>query len=253
MPRDTWQTLPTRLEVALQDHFEIGSRGSFVASMASHRLPLEGYYAHLCAWHTLWTEIESLAAEEPPAIWTDDLKFCGLLRSDRAYLAPLCGEPDVQVTDAALALTRHLRASWKAERVSLLGGLYALERVLADAAGIDECAHTLYGLTFSGRAFWRYQVLGAEGRLALLTERLAAIAGGGRAADRSEASARATLGGYLDIERALPQSTELTPLPHQTPPGGIRLPRPETPGGANSWGILRGAPNGRRPLNRRDS
>ena len=253
MSRDTWQSLPMRLEVALQDHFEIRSRGTFAGSMAAHRLPLEGYFAHLCAWHAIWTEVETLAAEEPPAIWTDDLKFCGLLRSDRAYLAPLCGDPDSQVMNAAMALARQLRASWTAERVALLGALYALERILADASEIDECAHRLYGLTFSGRAFWRYQVLGGESRLTELNQRLGAIAGAGRAADRIEASARATLGGYLDVERAIPQSTELTPRPHQTPPGGFVLPRPETPATANSWGILRGAPHGRRPEGRRGS
>lgn len=249
MNRDVCQTLPNRLEVALRDRFETRAQLTFTTSTAAQRLPLAGYYAHLCAWHAVWSEVEALAAEDPPAVWSEDLKFAGLLRSDRAYLAPLCGEPEPQVVAAATALARQIRVAFKAERVSLLGVLYALERLLADANAIDTCAHKAFGLTLSGRAFWRYQVIGAGARLAELLDRLETISATGRAADRIEAAARATLGAYLDIERGIQPGLELGPLAAQrTPPGALLPPRPnQSAGGTPPWGILRGAPNGRRP------
>jgi hypothetical protein len=248
MARPSPRPLPTRLEEALAARFETRAQLVFTTAVAAGQLPLAGYYTHLCAWATIWGEVEALAAEDPPAVWSDDLRFAGLLRADRAYLAPLCGEPEAVTLQAADALARQVRTAFRAERVTLLGTIYALERVLADAQTIDGCAHRAYGLTISGRSFWRYQVLGAGERLRELTDRLLAIDGGGRAADRIEAAARATLGSYLDVERTIQPGTDLASLaPTRTPPGALLPPRPNQGPGAPGWGILRGSPNGRRP------
>ena len=101
----------------------------------------------------------------------------------------------------------------------------------------------------SGRAFWRYQVLGAFGRLQALHERLETLPAEGRVADRVESAARATLAAYLDVERSIPAGTDLSGLAGlRTPPGSLLPPRPNQSGGAaTGWGILRGAPHGRTP------
>jgi len=250
MARPTPRPLPSRLEDALAARFETRTGLVFSTAVAAGRLPLAGYYTHLCAWAVVWGEVEVLAADEPPAVWSDDLRFGGLLRADRAYLSPLCGDPEPATMQAAETLSRQIRTAFRAERVTLLGALYALERILADAHTVDACAQRAYGLTLSGRSFWRYQVLGAGARLGELTDRLTTLDGGGRAADRIEAAARATLGSYLDIERSIQPGADLAGLaPQRKPPGALLPPRPNQGSGAgpSGWGILRGSPNGRRP------
>jgi len=56
----------------------------------------------------------------------------------------------------AEALSREIRTTFRAERVTLRGALYALERVLVDAHTLDACAQRTYGLTGAGRSIWRH-------------------------------------------------------------------------------------------------
>ena len=188
---ESWPSLPIRLEGVLQDRVETRALLPFSSSMLAQRLPLEGYYAHLCAWQALWVEVEALVTEEPPAGWTEDMAFVGLLQADCSYLAPLCGEPDAFVMNAATGVSRQLRSAWQAERVALVSALYAFMRILSEAERLDACAQRAYGLTLTGRSFWRYQALGGPARLADLAERLDSVPPESRAADRIVAAARA--------------------------------------------------------------
>ncbi len=243
-------TLTSRLAFALRDRFEARQLLAFWLVSRSGTLPLASYVAHLRAWGDIWAEVEVLGRSDGAHVFTDDLIFSGLLRADCAYLTPLCPDVASECARAAEVLVRQIRTTVKAEAVAFLGVLYALERMLLEARTFDDCGRMAYGLSFSGRSFWRYQVIGAEARIAELGLRLDAIPAGGRAADRIEASARATIAAFLDIERTISSGTDLTALSaHRTPPGALVPPRPNqrTEAPSTGMGIIRGAPNGRRP------
>lgn len=251
--RDYARALSARLAFELDERFEARHLSPFWVAAAAGRLPLAAYQAHLTAWAALWAEMEGLGSLEGAPVFNADLSFGGLLRADVGYLAPLTPALPAEPTRAAAALTRMLRTAVRAEPVTYLGALYVGLRLLTEARIFDECAKGAFGLSVSGRSFWRFQLLGAEMRFTELCLRLDALPPEGRAADRIEAAARTMLAAYLDVERVIEPGTDLVAqaalAAQRTPSGGLAPPRPNQRARSDELGcgILRGAPHGRKP------